>query len=157
MARIDRSAMYGAVAGGVATTLMTIFMKASQWTGLYRDEIPPEKITKRALRFVGLGGRMNNASETALTGVAHWAFGMAGGAVFGVLHRFLRLPISAPIHGLIFGLLVWFVSYMGWIPALRLLRHPKDQRRDQALMPVLAHVVYGASLGAAFDRLEGRS
>lgn len=158
MARIDGgAALNGALAGGVATTLMTVFMKASQWTGLYRDAIPPEKITKRMLRAVGMSAHTNAASETALTAAGHWAFGMAGGAIFGVLHRFLRLPISAPVHGLIFGLLVWFVSYMGWIPAVGLLRHPKRQRWDQALMPALAHIVYGASLGVAFDRLAGRS
>lgn len=154
MNRIGRAAAGGAVAGGIATTAMTVFMKLAQWTGLYRDEIPPKKITGRALAAVGARARLDEEAETALTAAGHWAFGMLGGALFGGLHKLLRLPIPTFVHGIIFGLLVWLVSYLGWLPAAGLLRHPAHQRRDQALMPLLAHVVYGASLGAAFETVD---
>ena len=156
MNHLVRSALNGAFAGGVATTLMTGVMKLGQSAGLYQDEIPPVAITQNALDTAGLSQKVGDGEETALAGVSHWAFGMIAGALFGALHRLLRVPLAAPVHGTIFGLLVWLVSYAGWIPALRLFPAPWNQRPREALMPVVAHVVYGAALGATFGVMEHR-
>ena len=145
----------GAVAGALATTVMTAFMKAVQWSGFYRDDaLPPEKITERVLDKTGVSAETDQRDETLIFVAAHWAFGMVAGALFGLLHRRLRPPVPTLVHGTIFGLLVWLVSYPGWVPALGLMRSPRRQRQDQAALPFLAHVVYGASLGLSFQSLD---
>ena len=156
MNHLVRSALNGAFAGGVATTLMTGVMKLWQWAGFYQAEIPPVEITQTALETAGLSASVGEAEETALVGFNHWAFGMVAGALFGTLHRLLRVPLAAPVHGTIFGLLVWLVSYAGWIPALRLIPAPWNQRPQEALMPAVAHVVYGVTLGETFRAMEDR-
>jgi XapX domain-containing protein len=154
---VVRAALDGTVAGAGATTLMTGFMKGSQWVGYYRDEIPPEKVTKGILRQAGAGSAVDEEHEqNLLATIGHWGFGMAAGALFGVLHTILRLPIPAPVHGTIFGLLVWLVSYMGWIPAANLIPPPTQQQREKARMPFYAHIVFGLSLGALFRAAERR-
>ncbi len=92
-----------------------------------------------------------------LTTVNHWAFGTVAGTLFGAACQVLRVPVPAALQGIVFGLVVWFTSYMGWIPATGLMRHPRHQRTDQALMPLLAHAVYGITLGIAVGALERRS
>lgn len=154
MGQLWTSAQHGAYAGALATVAMTGFMKASQWSGLYRDEIPPTKLVSRSLTRLGLRAKTGNQAETGLIAAGHWAFGMAAGSVFGLLHRRSRGQLRALIAGVGFGLLIWAISYMGWIPALGLLRGPWRQRRAQAYMPLLAHVVYGAALGLAAEALE---
>jgi hypothetical protein len=154
---VARAALDGALAGAGATTLMTGFMKGSQWAGYYQDEIPPEKITKRSLWRAGASEAVDEeAEQVILTGLGHWAFGMVGGGIFGVLHKLLPVPVPATLHGLVFGLLVWYVSYKGWIPATGLIAPPERQPREIARMPLYAHVVYGSTLGALFSSAQRR-
>lgn len=46
------------------------------------------------------------------------------------------------------GLAIWLVSYFGWIPALRTLAPPSEDRPGRAWTMFAAHVVYGATLSA---------
>lgn len=150
-----RAAMNGVFAGGIGTTTMTVFMRGTQWVGLYHQDLPPTKITRAATNILGVKHRVSSRQETVLTGVAHWAFGMAGGALFGVIsQKIARVPRW--FSGLVFGLLVWGISYLGWVPALGILPQPWNQRGTHGLMPMLAHVIYGVTVGTVVDRLEHR-
>ena len=55
-----------------------------------------------------------------------------------------------------FGLGVWAVSYLGWIPALGLLPPPYRDNPRRAWTTLTAHLVYGAVLGAGLSRRERR-
>ncbi len=139
---LTRAAIDGSIAGAVATTTMTAFMRAAQQTGFYQKELPPTKVTRAATKTLGLEQFVSSEQETLLTGLTHWAFGMVGGACFGVASKSSnQLPAQA--GGLVFGLLVWAVSYMGWVPALGILPMPWNQRPKHGLMPFFAHVIYG--------------
>ena len=50
-------------------------------------------------------------------------------------------------RGALFGLLVWGVSYLGWVPAAKILPPAHRDRRDRQVTMVIAHLVFGASLG----------
>src|SRR3712207_2943075 len=152
---LARAAMNGSIAGAVATTTMTMFMRATQRVGFYQKELPPTKVTRAATKTLGLQRFVSAEQETVLTGIGHWAFGMVGGALFGIASRATDRVPALP-GGLMFGLLVWAVSYMGWVPALGILPQPWNQRAAHGLMPLYAHVVYGATLGWVFRRLEQR-
>ena len=52
-----------------------------------------------------------------------------------------------PIPGILFGTLVWAVSYAGWVPAARILPPPQDDDPERVATMIGAHVVYGAVLG----------
>ena len=156
MQTLTRAVMNGAIAGGIATTLMTAFMKAYQATDLYRGKLPPTRVTEKSLDATGVDYDEGGTTEVVTIAAGHWGYGMAGGAFFAALRRLLGISIPAVLHGTLFGLLVWGVSYMGWVPAAGIMPPPWRQRSEQALMPLLAHVVYGSVLGVAFDRLERR-
>ena len=136
----------GAVGGVVGTATMSAVMLVGEKTGLMPRQ-PPEDIAAAALDAVGVSERDEKTDE-ALAVLAHFGFGAAGGAVFGLLHRRLRLPIPAAVHGVVFGSLVWAASYKGWIPALGILPPPERDQPGRPATMLLAHWVYGATLGA---------
>ena len=137
----------GAIGGVAGTAIMSAVMLVSEKTGLLPRQ-PPEDITKAALDAAGVTGR-DEKTDDALAVLAHFGFGAAGGAVFGLLHRRLRLPIPAAVHGVVFGSLVWAASYKGWIPALGILPPPERDQPGRPATMLLAHWIYGATLGAA--------
>jgi len=155
MQPLIRAAMNGSIAGALATTTMTGFMRLTQQIGLYQKELPPTKVTRAATKTLGVERFVSSEGETLLTGLAHWAFGMVGGAIFGAASKKSHW-VPARFGGLVFGLLVWVVSYMGWIPALRILPMPWNERGKHGLMPFVAHVIYGTTLGIVVRKLEQR-
>jgi hypothetical protein len=136
----------GAIGGVVGTATMSAVMLAGEKTGLLPRQ-PPEDIAVAALDAAGMTGR-SEAMQNVLAVLAHFGFGAASGAVFGLLHRRLRLPIPAALHGVVFGSLVWAVSYKGWIPTLGILPPPERDQPGRPATMLLAHWVYGATLGA---------
>ena len=100
-------------------------------------------------RASGLAGE---ASRRRITLAAHFGFGAAAAALFAVLFR-----TRNPAAGAAYGVAVWTASYLGWIPAFRILRpatgHPA---RRNALM-IGVHIVWGAGVAAALQGLEWSS
>ncbi len=136
----------GAIGGGLATVAMSLVMLGARRVGLV-GELPPERMVAVALDAADQRARKGRARD-ALAVVLHVGFGVTTGALFGILYRRLRLPVPALPQGMIYGSLVWLVSYMGWIPALGLMPvATRDEPRRPVVM-VLAHEVYGAVLGA---------
>jgi uncharacterized membrane protein YagU involved in acid resistance len=142
----------GAEAGFLATLPMSILMVLG-WMLLPEEEqypLPPREITGEVLKEAGVGHRMDEQELTAATVFSHFVFGAAAGAGYGLLEE--GLPLHPGVKGALAGLAVWVGSYLGWIPALRILtpatRHPM---RRNALM-IFVHLVWGAVLGVAFER-----
>ena len=143
----------GAIGGIIGTATMSAVMLVGEKTGLLPRQ-PPEDIAEAALDAAGMTGR-SPAAQDALAMLAHFGFGAASGAVFALLHRRLRLPIPAAVHGAVFGSLVWAVSYQGWIPALGILPPPERDQPGRPATMLLAHWVYGATLGAVVGAVVG--
>ena len=146
-----RGAVTGAAAGLAATVPMTLAMRAAH-CGLPPHErfpLPPRRVTLRALRKVGLRPHvhLDESQRRGLTRAAHFGYGTAAGALFGLIAP-KNLP-DAVSGGVGYGLLVWVASYLGVMPALGL--HPPATREPAGrnLMMIGAHVVWGAALGAA--------
>jgi hypothetical protein len=144
-------AAFGAGAGALATGAMSALMVAAERAGLMGRH-PPEAIAETILDGAGVevgSEALENAVATAL----HFAFGAAAGAVFEVGRRRLPLDRRAAVPaGAAWGLAVWAVSYAGWVPWLRILPPPDEDRLDRQLTMVAAHLVYGATLGAILAR-----
>jgi uncharacterized membrane protein YagU involved in acid resistance len=153
MASIFRQACRGAVAGFAATGPMSIFMAAShealpeaQQTGL-----PPRQITDRVLAKADLHDDVDEPERQGITAAAHFAYGTAAGAVYGVLAHALRPP--PVLGGVAYGLAVWAGSYLGLLPATGLYRSATREPAGRNVMMIGAHVVWGAVLGLLADGL----
>jgi hypothetical protein len=114
--------------------------------------LPPSLITSRITRRIKGLRRVDEPKHVALTMLSHFGYGAATGAIYGSVSR--SLPGPAPVRGALFGLGVWAVSYLGLLPALRVMppatRHPAPRN---ALM-IGAHVVWGAVMGLLMETAE---
>jgi uncharacterized membrane protein YagU involved in acid resistance len=145
----------GAAAGFAATGPMTLVMAGAR-EALPADEqhsLPPRIVTERAAQQAGVAHKMDEPEKKAATTAAHFGFGAAAGAVYGVVAP--GLPFDPVGNGVAFGLGVWASSYVGWLPAAGL--HPPAHRESAGrnAMNVAAHVVWGAVLGLLTDQLAG--
>ncbi|MDP2312055.1 MAG: hypothetical protein Q8P41_04055 [Pseudomonadota bacterium] len=142
----------GAAAGVAATTIMTGVMKTAQRMGLL-DELPPRTVANAALDAAGLEDA-DPTTRTVATGLAHYGYGAGMGAVFAGITS--KLPFRAPrwLEGAVFGLFVWVFSYMGWLPAAKILPSPTRDRPGRPITMVIAHLVYGGILGVSLERRE---
>lgn len=140
-----KQAIVGAGAGLAATVVMSGVMLGAQRAGL-TGKLPPRKITQRTLDRLGV--RRSRRAEDVSTTVAHLGYGAASGALFDRTLRGRVWPRAPVAEGVLFGAAVWLVSYFGWLPALRIMPSPPRDRPGRALTMLVAHVVFGAVLGA---------
>ncbi len=149
MQRDLKAVIDGSVGGGIGTIAMSAVMMAAQKTDIMGGQ-PPELITAAALDAASIRRKVD--TQHVLAVLMHFGFGVVTGAFFGLLHRRLRPPIAAAPHGVVFGTLVWAVSYKGWVPALGIIPPPERDRPGRPISMVLAHWVYGLILGLIIDR-----
>lgn len=133
----------GALAGFSATLPMTATMERlhRRLPAAERYPLPPREISKD-LPHAGLG----SAGATLLY---HFVYGAAAGALFGFFCR--RRDIGA---GSCFGIGVWAASYLGWLPASRVLKPATAHPARRNTLMLAAHVVWGACLSLGLNELE---
>ena len=145
----------GAISGIVATVAMTAAAE-QMFRRLPRRErypLPPREITERVTQELDAPLRGDDALVAA-TLASHCAYGAATGA----LYHAIRTPRARrPEWSIAYAVLVWTISYLGWIPATGILRiattHPP---RRNGLM-LAAHVVFGGALYLTGLLLENAS
>lgn len=107
------------------------------------DETPPETMVSRvaptALRTV------DRDKRSALTELAHWGYGTAGGLGYGLLPRPLRKSAAT---GPLYGIAVWLAFELGIAPLLGL-RNPQGRIAGRAAL-MLDHALYGVVVADRF-------
>ena len=78
-----------------------------------------------------------------LAAVAHAAYGAGAGAALAAVAPAAPLRRRATIG---YAVLLWLLSYQGWVPLAGALPPVVRDRRGRALSIALAHVVWGAVL-----------
>jgi uncharacterized membrane protein YagU involved in acid resistance len=144
----------GAVAGFTATIPMTVVMLTLHRRALperQRYPLPPRRITMRAAGKARVRHRLDEPQRTAATYAAHFGYGTATGAVYGALEP--HVPGHPVVKGTSYGLLVWALSYLGLLPLLDLHRPATREPPERNALMILAHVVWGAALGALTNRI----
>jgi len=135
------------LAGLAATVPMTVTMMALQ-RQLPRHErhpLPPRTITEEAAENTGVAAALSEREKRKLTTLAHFGYGTAVGALYGTLPGSDR-DGSSIVRGMLYGLGVWSVSYLGWLPAVGSdAAANRESARRNALM-IASHLVWGASL-----------
>jgi Family of unknown function (DUF6789) len=147
-----KPAARGAIWGLIATVAMSTVMLIGQRLGWMKKH-PPEILTEEALERADLGQGSPEGVVDTVALASHFAFGTAGGVLYGLLRSVAPTPIPVPM-GIAFGLGIWAASYRGWIPAMNIL--PDEQRpgRRGTLVMIAAHAVYGATVGTLSRRTQ---
>jgi hypothetical protein len=143
---IAHTVVRGSLAGLAGTAAMSVAMLGAQKAGLM-GKMPPKKITEAALGAL----RMDRSAprSNVLSTVAHFGYGLAGGVLFAAGARRLLPQVRGvgPAAGAAFGVAVWALSYVGWVPALGIMPPPHRDRPGRPTAMVLAHIIYGALVG----------
>ena len=140
--------LLGGIAGVIGTYAMTL-AKILLFAGLPRRErypLPPREITQDVAER--LAGQPLHDEQSLMTGTiaAHFGFGALCGMLFTGLNLHRRRPV---LNGVGFGLSVWVVSYLGWIPASGILKTALRQPPGRNLLMIAVHAVWGATAGHA--------
>lgn len=146
----------GALAGFVATIPMTIFMLATQRFLPHgqRYDLPPEIITKELAHRAHVRHHMNKQQVLGATLVSHFGYGVSMGAVYSSLGK--KMPLPTVVQGILFGLVVWAGSYLALLPMLGMSESGQREPVRRNLMMIVAHVVWGTTLGATAGVLMHR-
>lgn len=139
--------------GGIAGVLATLPQSGVVWgmrrAGVYQRRPPPEVIVEDLTSKTG-SPPPGPARSAPVKLAAHFGFGAAGGAGYGLLTSVV--PVH-PLTGVLTGLGIWKGSYDGWIPALGIMPPPEEDEQGRVVTMVLAHVAYGLALALVLRRL----
>jgi putative membrane protein len=143
----------GAIAGFVATAPMSISMLIG-WQLLPQHEkyhLPPRMITEEIAERADIEDRLGETDLVGLTIFSHFGYGALFGGVYALYGQ--KLPMHDSLKGALSGVALWVGSYLGWLPAMGILspatRHP--WRRN--LLMIVAHVIWGVTLGEVTRKL----
>lgn len=147
----------GLVSGFAATAPMTAVMAAlrRRLPLVQRYPLPPRQITMKLAGRAGLRRGMGEAGRTGLTLASHFAYGAAAGVLYTLLRPGRSAPMSAA-KGAAVGAAVWTASYLGWLPAFKVLPPATRQPKERNALMIAAHLVWGAATGLLADRLGPR-
>lgn len=149
----------GAIAGTLATIPMTLVM-VKLFERLPPDDqypLPPREITDEITRRTDQQKHLSEPQTEVFSLAAHFAYGGATGALY-------PLPLSSHVEGrpgmqlLLgagYGVAVWAGSYLGWVPALRILAQPTAQPLARLRLMIAAHLVWGAGTVFIGEQLAG--
>lgn len=148
----------GMWSGLLATAQMTQFLLWGfrRLPAGQRAPLPPAELTREACQKAGLPApsEMGESVNHSLT--AHFLFGLGCATLYSMIQS-RREPSRPAMEGAGFGLAVWAGSYLAGIPALGF--QPSAYRMSPArnILMITAHLVWGASLGAADQGFRGRA
>jgi hypothetical protein len=122
--------------GLVAAMAMTGIRTVTAAVGPHEKSPPEAIVDEHAPRPVQ---ELPSRHREALTELAHWGYGAAGGVAFGMLPRRIRTHISA---GPLYGLALWLTFEVGIAPALGV-EHARQRQALWRTVIAFDHVLYG--------------
>jgi len=133
----------GGIAGFVATMAMTAAMRRlhGKLPGKERYPLTPREIVDSALA-------PPTEAAADLTLAAHFLYGAGCGALIAAAN-----PRIGPVGGAMAGGAVWLTSYMGWIPAVGLLKPATEHPFRRNAVMLGAHLAWGWSTAQAIKEL----
>ncbi len=146
----------GAFAGLTATLPMTIVMEAVHRFLPEPERYPlyPALVTERVAEMAGAAAVLDRERLPPIALAAHFGYGTASGAVYGLLAPLLPLP--AGLRGAAFGLGLFAAGYLGWLPALNIVPPATEYPADRRRLLIGAHIVWGLAADAVLACLSGQ-
>ena len=140
--------LIGGIAGLVGTMAMTAAMRRAHARMPQKETYPltPREIVDSAAEKASI--ELPNKPAKDLTLAAHFAYGAACGALLAAMD-----PRMGPKSGAAAGVGVWVASYMGWIPAARILKPAADHPARRNALMIGVHLVWGAATAKAMREL----
>lgn len=140
------ASLIGAIAGVVATGPMTVAMIAlhRRLPRAERYPLPPREITSKIISVTGAESSMSGEQKGAATLVAHFAYGAAGGALYGCALERWHPPVI--VGGFAYGAIVWLTSYLGLLPGTGILRPAIEHPARRNALMLVAHFIWGVTL-----------
>lgn len=137
----------GVWSGLIATSTMTttLFKYHQELNPSEKSPLPPAMLTESILKHVPGTQKLSREARVQAAMTSHFAFGATTGVLYSLLAP--RMKGAPVIKGALFGLGVWGTSYLGWIPAFGLKPQAPKMTAQRNAMMILAHVVWGATLG----------
>jgi hypothetical protein len=154
----------GAVGGVVGGIAMTVLMTKVAPHVLPADARPnkpaPRKVVEWGERQVGKPQALPQRPEKAAALATHLAYSAATGAGYGLARHALgstaqRVP--TPAAGVLFGLVVWAVSFEGFLPLLGVMPRTTEHAPKRWPAPLMGHSVFGAVTALVASALHGRA
>jgi hypothetical protein len=142
--RLSSRLVVGAIAGVVGTMAMTSAMRRLHEKLPEKERYP---LTPRELVDSTVEAEEEKARE--LTTLSHFAYGAACGALVAAANSYPRGRDGAAA-----GVAVWLASYMGWIPALGLLKPATRHPTRRNLLMIGVHLVWGAATAKAIREIS---
>ena len=158
------AALTGALAGLAAALPMATVM-----IGLHRlmprrkadpvepyRALPPKQISGVLAERAGAPEVMRAGPRWDLaTWAGHLGYGAATGGLYPLTIGRMRLPTAA--RGMLFALIVWAASYLGWLPAANILPPATEQPARRNAVMILSHMVWGGLLASLAEEIAQRS
>ncbi len=139
-------ALTGAASGLGATIVLSGLREVLRGLGLIYKTAPMQVVDR--LEESALIKDLSPAAKQASSLAAHFGYGTAAGAVFGILRGERCQPATELSVGVALGVLLWGVGWAGWLPILGVQRAPWHQRTSRvALLPIADHATFGAAWG----------
>ena len=141
-----RNLLTGAAAGTLATVPMTVYweMMHTRLPGEPPRPLPPREVTEALAVKAGVSRELSERDVEWLSMAAHVGYGALTGAIFGTIAP--RGGRAIP-SGMLFGLGVWAISYLGWLPASGVRHSPRWDVPARTVLIVTSHLVWGAATG----------
>ena len=102
----------------------------------------------------GLIGSDISPSIRQIGMATHLTYGSFWGVLYGMLQASYRLRPG--LLGPLYGMVVYGVGPAFLVPAMRLMRPPREELPARTSMLILGHIIYGAVLARVFDAQERR-
>ncbi|HEX8237245.1 MAG TPA: DUF1440 domain-containing protein [Abditibacteriaceae bacterium] len=144
----------GMVSGFVATVPMTVAMEMMHRRLPRRERypLPPRQITMNLARKARMQKHLHEEERLIATLAAHFGYGAAVGALYAPLAQKVRWhPV---LKGVLFGLTVWTVSYLGILPVIRVLPPATQQPQRRNELMIASHIIWGVVLALLTERLS---
>ncbi len=150
------TALSGALAGCVATVVMSAIMLPARWLGILGTQ-PPRRISDRLIDAAGGRFTTPEGERRVGTTIVHLAIGAIGGVRRGPRSSGAA---SSRRHrssdGLAFGSGLWAVNYIVAAPALHLFAPPWADRPGRPPVMLAANALYGVVTTVLIDAIAGR-
>jgi hypothetical protein len=135
--------LVGATLGAAATIPMSAAFFAGQKVGAI-GTLPPQRVVEK------VSPQLSKSRRRSVATIAHFLIGASAGALYLVA---VPRAVRGARSGALFGILVWLVGYEVVMPPAAEMPRAHRDRRPRAITILIAHLVFGASLG----RLARRS
>jgi putative membrane protein len=142
-------ALLAAFIGTAAMTVAMLLMHRAL-PRYQQKPLPPYHISMHVAERVGLRKRMDEDQRFATTMLLHFGYGTIVGSLYA---PFQRIVSGASIFkGMLFGVIVWGGSYLGWLPATGLLSSAKHHAASRNALMIAAHLVWGTTTAILLEK-----